>query len=88
MTPRYIPAWALPQENLDNLMVVGAGAAPGIVYARGIMPADPPPDIDAFNMMDCFIILIEVGFYMDLGWHEKYTQQTDKYIPLLTALRR
>jgi hypothetical protein len=87
MTPRYIPAWALPQENLDNLMVVGAGAAPGIVYARG-MPADPPPDIDAFNMMDCFIILIEVSSCKDLGCHEKYTQKTDKYLPLLTTLCR
>ncbi len=68
-------------------MEAGAKAAPDIVYARG-MPADPPPDIDAFNKKDCSIILMEVGFYMKLGCHEKYIQKTDKYLPLLTALRR
>ena len=85
VAPRYIPAWALPQEDLDNLMAAGAGAAPDIVYARGV-PADPSSD--AFNKKDCSLILSEVGFYRDLGCHKKYTQKTDKYLPLLTTLRK
>ena len=68
VAPRYIPAWALPQEDLDNLMAAGAGAAPDIVYARGV-PADPSLDIDAFNKKDYSLILIEVGFCRDLGCH-------------------
>jgi hypothetical protein len=30
--PRYIPALVLPQEDLDNLMAAGAGAALNIIY--------------------------------------------------------
>ena len=66
VAPRYIPAWALPQEDIDNLMAAGAGAAPDIIYARGV-PADPSLDFDAFNMKECTLILIEVGFCLDLG---------------------
>jgi hypothetical protein len=86
VAPRYIPAWALPQENLYSLMAAGAGAAPDIVYARGV-PADSSSDMDAFNRKDCSLILFEVGFCRDLGCHEMYIQKTDKYLPLLTALR-
>ncbi len=68
-------------------MAAEAGAAPDIVYARGV-PADASPDIDAFNRKDCSLMLFEVGFCMDFGCHEKYTQKTDKYLPLLTVLRR
>jgi hypothetical protein len=38
---RYILAWVLPKEDLDNLMAAGAELAPAIIYARGV-PADPP----------------------------------------------
>jgi hypothetical protein len=84
VAPRYIPAWALPQEDIDSLMAAGAGAAPDIIYARGV-PADPSRD---FNRNDCTLILFEVGFCRDLGCHQKYTEKTDKYLPLLTALRK
>ena len=46
VAPRYIPAWALPQEDIDSLMAGGAGDAPDIVYAQGV-PADPSSG--AFN---------------------------------------
>ncbi len=68
-------------------MAAGGGAAPDIVYARGV-PADPNPDINAFNRKDCSLILIEVGFCRDLGCHEKYAAKTVKYLPLHNALRR
>ncbi len=87
VAPRYIPAWALPQQDLDSLMSIGAEAANDIVYAQGV-PADPNPDINAFNRKDCSLILIEVGLCRDLGCHEMYTAKTDKYLPLLNKLRR
>jgi hypothetical protein len=87
VAPRYIPAWALPQEDLDSLIAAGAGAAPDIVYARG-MPNNASSDFNAFNRKDCTLLLFEVGFCRDLGCHEKYKQKTDKYLPLLTALRK
>ncbi len=62
-------------------------STPHIVYARGV-PADPNPDINAFNRKNCLLILIEVVFCRDLGCYEKYTAKTDKYLPLLNALRR
>ena len=68
MAPRNISAWTLPQGDLDNLMAAGLGAAPDIVYARGV-PADPSSDIDAFIRKDFSLILIEVGFCRDLGCH-------------------
>ncbi len=68
--PWYIPAWVLPQEDLDSLMTTVAGAAPDIIYAGGV-PADPSPDIDSFNRMDCSLILFAIGLYKDLGCHKK-----------------
>ena len=66
MAPRYIPAWALPQEDIDSLMAKGAGAAPDNVYARGV-PNEPSTNIEAFNRKDCSPIFIEVGICRDLG---------------------
>ncbi len=80
VAPRYIPAWTLPQEDIDSLMAADARAAPDIIYARGV-PADPSLDFDAFNRKDCTLILFEVGFCKDLGCHQKYTEKTDKYPP-------
>jgi hypothetical protein len=87
VAPRYIPAWALPQEDLDSLIAAGVGAAPDIVYARGI-PDNLPSDFSAFNRKDCTLLLFEVGFCRDFGCNEKYKQHTDKYFPFLTALRK
>jgi hypothetical protein len=87
VAPRYIPAWALPQKDLDSLIAVGAGVAPDIVYARG-MQNNSSSDFNAYNRKDCTLLLFEVGFCRDLGCHEKYKQKTDKYFPLLTALRK
>jgi hypothetical protein len=75
----------LPQEDIDSLMAAGAGAAPDIIYARGV-PSDSSLDFDAFNKKDCNLILFEVGICRDLGCHRKFNEKTDKYLPLLTAL--
>jgi hypothetical protein len=52
-------------------MAVGAGAAPDIIYARGVIIADPSPDIDSFNHKDCSLILFKIGFFGDLGCRKK-----------------
>ena len=85
--PRYIPEWVLPKKDLDSLREAGAGAAPDIIYALGV-PAEPPANWNAFSKKDCSLIIFEVGFCRDLGCHEKYTQKNEKYLPLLTALRK
>ena len=85
--PRYIPAWVLPQQDLDSFMAAGMGAAPDIIYARGVL-ADPTPDLDSFDRKDCSLFLFEIGFCMDLGLHDKLAKKTEKYHPLLCALRR
>ena len=68
-------------------MVTGAGVAPDIIYARGV-PADPSPEINSFNRKDCSLILFEIGFCRDLGCHKKRKENTNKYNPLGTTLRR
>ena len=85
--PRYIPAWVLPQHEIDSLMAAGAGAAPDIIYARGV-PADPTSDFDSFDRKNCSLILFEIGFCRDLGLHDTRTKKTEKYHLLLCALRR
>jgi hypothetical protein len=76
----------LPQEDLDSLMAAGAGAAPDIIYARGL-PSDPTLDPDSFDSKDCSLILYEIGFCRDLGYKDKLTKHTKKYYPLLNSLR-
>ena len=85
--PRYIPAWVLPKEDLDSLMAVGAGATSDIIYARGV-PTDPTLDPEFFACKNRSLVLFEIGFCRDLGCQEKLTNKTDKYNPLLYALRR
>jgi len=85
--PRYILAWVLPQEDLDNLRAAGAGAAPDIIYVCGV-PADPTSDHDSFDRKDCSLVLFEIGVCRDLGLYDKRTKKTEKYHPLLCALRR
>ena len=68
-------------------MAAGVGAAPDIIYARGV-PVDPTPDIKSFDCKDCSLILFEIGFYRDLGCHDKLAKKAEKYHPLLCAPRR
>jgi hypothetical protein len=63
------------------------GAAPDIIYARGV-PADPTPDPASFDRIGGFLILCNLGFCRDLGCHDKLTKKTEKYHPLLCALRK
>ncbi len=51
------------------------------------MPANPTPDPETFNRKDCSLILFEIGFCRVLGCHDKLTKKTEKYHPLLCAVR-
>jgi len=73
--PRYIPVWVLPQEDLDNLMAAGVGAAPDIIYARGV-PADPTPDLGSFDIKNGSLTLFEIGLCRDLGLQNKLAKKT------------
>ncbi len=81
VAPRYIPAWVLPQENLNNLMVAGAGAALDIIFYAREVPPDPTPDPDFFERKDCSLILFEIGFCRGLGLQNMRTKKIDKYHP-------
>jgi hypothetical protein len=49
--PRYIPAWVLPQEDIDSLRAAGAGAVPDIIYARGAYRTVYPMRAPMFFML-------------------------------------
>jgi hypothetical protein len=68
-------------------MAVGVGAALDIIYARGVL-VDPSPDPASFDRKVFSLIPFEIGFYRDLGCQDKLTKKTEKYYPLLCALRR
>ena len=83
--PNYIPPWVLPPEDLLALREAGCGAAPDLIYARGV-PDSPIPPRSPIATKECSLLLIEVGFCRDLGCPEKRTDKTTKYEPLLAAL--
>ena len=51
------------------------------------MPADPTPDLDSFDRNNCSLVLFEIGFCRNLGLNDKLAKKTEKYHPLLCALR-
>jgi hypothetical protein len=63
------------------------GTAPDPIYARGD-PNTPSPDPVSFNEKQCTLILIEIGFCIDLGCGVKFDENTEKYTPLIAALRQ
>jgi hypothetical protein len=42
-------------------MATVAGAAPDIIYARGVL-VDPSPDPTSFDRKDCSLVLFKIGF--------------------------
>jgi hypothetical protein len=68
-------------------MAAGVEAAPDIINARGV-PTDPTPDPDYFDRKDCSRTLFEIGFWSNLGLQDIRANRTEKYHPLLCALRR
>jgi hypothetical protein len=69
------------------LFEAGHGTTPDLIYARRV-PNTPSPDPTCFNKKQCTLILVEIGFYKDLGCDVKFDKKTEKYSPLIAALRK
>ena len=85
--PNYIPDWVLPADELQKLIDEGKGAAPDLIYARGISDF-PRPTSAPSQRKECALLIIEIGFCRDHGCAERREEKIAKYEPLLTALRR
>ena len=83
----FIPECVLPPDTLNALIASGHGAAPDLIYARGI-PDNPRPAPGSFDPKSCTLLLVEIGFCRDLGCREKLAEKTRKYQPLLRALEQ
>ena len=69
-----MPAGVLSQEDVDSSMTAKKGAAPGIIYARGV-PPDPSSDMDSFDRKVCSLILFEFDLCRELGCHKKLKEK-------------
>ena len=52
------------------------------------VPFTPNPDQNNVNKKLRTLILVEVGFYKDLGCDTKLTEKTEKYFPFVVALKK
>jgi hypothetical protein len=69
------------------LFEAGHGTSPDLIYARGF-PDAPSPDSTSFDKKQCTLIIVEIGFFKDLGCDVKFYKKTEKYFLLITALGR
>ena len=87
VAPSRIPDWVLPREETQTMFEAGHDTTPDLIYARGI-PDTPSPDPTSFDRKQCTLIIDEIGFCRDLGFDVKFDKKTEKYSPLIAALRR
>jgi hypothetical protein len=85
--PCRIPEWILSHEEIQELHAVGHGTTPDLIYVRRV-PDSPSPDPASFNKKLCTLIVVEIGFCRDLGCEDKIEAKTNKYIPLIAALKK
>jgi len=78
--PCRIPNWVLSTENTHELHSVGHGTFPDLTYARGV-PDSPHPNPNSFTNKICALIVVEIGFYRDLGCDTKLEAKTNKCSP-------
>ena len=72
----------------DKMMFeAGHGTTPDLIYAKGI-PCAPSPNPTSFDKKQCTLIIAEIGVCRDLGCDVKSDKKTEKYFPLIAALRR
>jgi hypothetical protein len=50
------------------------------------MPAIPSPNPSTFDIKQCALILIEIGFCQDFGCVYKFAENTDNFSALIVAL--
>jgi len=69
------------------LFEAGHGTTPDLIHARGVTDT-PSPDPTSFDRKQCTLIIIKIGFCRDLGCDIKFEKKTEKYSPLIAALKR
>jgi len=77
----------LPRGETQMMFEARHGAAPDLIYARGV-PDTPTPDTTSFDKKQCTLIIVEIGLCRDLGCDVKFDKKTEKYSPLVAALIR
>jgi hypothetical protein len=82
-----MPDWILPPRGTHIRFEAGHGTAPNLIYARGV-PNTPSPDPTHFGGKQFTLIIVEIGFYRDLGCDIKIDKKTEKSSPLIASLRR
>jgi hypothetical protein len=85
--PRRIPYWILPSEETQVLFQEGHGTAPNLIYARGV-PESPSLYPTSFDMTQCTLVIVEVGFCMHLGCDIEIEKKTENYSPLIASIGR
>jgi hypothetical protein len=85
--PSRIPDWVVPREETRMLFEAGHGTTPDLIYARGV-PDTPSPDPTSFKKTHCTLILVEIGFFRNLGCDVKFDKKIEKYSPFIAALRK
>jgi len=68
------------------MIEAGHGTSLNLIYAREVSDI-PSPDPISFDIKQCTLILLEIGFCRDLGCDVKFDKKTEKYSPLIAALR-
>jgi hypothetical protein len=86
-SPSRIPDWVLPHEDTHMLFEAGHGTILDLIYARGV-PDTPSPDPASFDIKQCTLIIVEIGFCKDLGCDNKFDKNTEKYFPFVATLKR
>ncbi len=61
------------------LFEAGHGTSSDLIYVRGVLDA-PSPELISFDRKHCTLIIVEIGFYRDLGCDVKFDKK-DREIP-------
>ena len=69
------------------LFEAGHGTTRDLIYARGVQNT-PFPDPTSFDRRQCILIIIEIGFFRDLGCDIKFDEKIEKYSTLFADLRK
>ena len=75
----------LPVVIQVSLIDEDHGTNPDFIFGKGV-PDTPSPDRTSFDRMTCNPIIVEIGFCRDLGYTEKFIDNSEKHDPLVTAL--
>ncbi len=72
-----MPDWILSPGETQILLKAGHGTTLELIYARGV-PDAPSLDLTSFDRKQCTLIIVEIGFCMDLDCDIKFDKKTDE----------